>query len=76
MPYLSSLERIGQQIGENRGRKLGEAYILTRQLQRRFGTVPDWANEKIAKADTSALEEWCLRFVDAQALEEVFADRV
>ncbi len=61
----------GIQIGEQKG----EAKILTRLLQRRFGAVPDWANEKIAKATSQSLEEWSLRFIDAQSLEEVFADR-
>ncbi len=56
-------------------RQEGEARILTRQLQRRFGTVPDWANEKIAKADLSSLEEWSLRIFDAQSLDDVFSDK-
>ncbi|MBF0132422.1 MAG: DUF4351 domain-containing protein [Magnetococcales bacterium] len=51
-----------------------EAKILTRQLQRRFGTIPEWANEKIAKAEQSSLEDWSLRFVDAQSLDDVFSD--
>ncbi|MBF0134085.1 MAG: DUF4351 domain-containing protein [Magnetococcales bacterium] len=57
-------------------RQEGEANILTRQLQRRFGTVPDWASEKIAKADLPSLEEWFLRFVDAKSLDDVFSDKV
>jgi len=51
----------------------GEAAILTRQLQRRFGDLPTWVQEKIAKADLSILEKWSLQFVDAQYLEDVFA---
>ncbi|MBF0192766.1 MAG: DUF4351 domain-containing protein [Magnetococcales bacterium] len=57
------------------GRQEGEAKILTRLLQRRFGSLPDWANEKITKAKSSDLEEWSLRLMDApNSLEEVFAD--
>ena len=48
---------------------------MTRQLQRRFGELPMWVNEKLAKADSSALEEWGLRFVDATTLDSVFADK-
>ncbi|MBF0436750.1 MAG: DUF4351 domain-containing protein [Magnetococcales bacterium] len=74
----------GEQRGEQRGRQEGEkkgeqkeaSKILTRQLQRRFGTVPDWASEKIAKADLSSLEDWSLRIFDAQSLDDVFADKV
>ncbi|MBF0181123.1 MAG: DUF4351 domain-containing protein [Magnetococcales bacterium] len=58
------------------GRQEGEAAILMRQLQRRFGSVPAWASEKIAKATSQSLEAWSLRFVDAQSLDEVFADRM
>ncbi|MBF0418694.1 MAG: DUF4351 domain-containing protein [Magnetococcales bacterium] len=58
------------------GHRDGEAEMLTRQLQRRFGTVPDWANEKIAKAELSSLEEWSLRIFDAQLLDDVFSDKM
>ncbi|MBF0131741.1 MAG: DUF4351 domain-containing protein, partial [Magnetococcales bacterium] len=51
------------------------AKILTRQLQRRFGAVPERATQKIAQAEPSSLEEWILRFVDAQSLDDVFSDK-
>ncbi|MEO5330294.1 MAG: DUF4351 domain-containing protein, partial [Magnetococcus sp. THC-1_WYH] len=66
----------GEQIGEqSRGEQKGEAKILTRQLQRRFGDLPAWANEKIAKAESPLLEEWSLRIFDAQSLDDVFSDK-
>ncbi|MBF0421095.1 MAG: DUF4351 domain-containing protein [Magnetococcales bacterium] len=84
MPYITSVERIGIekgrligiQIGEQIGEQKGEAKILTRQLQRRFGSIPDWAKEKIAGAEPPSLEEWSLRFVDAQSLDDVFSDKM
>ncbi|MBF0108217.1 MAG: Rpn family recombination-promoting nuclease/putative transposase [Magnetococcales bacterium] len=66
----------GEQIGEQRGEQRGKTEMLTRQLQRRFGTVPDWAGEKIAKAERPSLEKWSLRIFDAQSLDEVFSDTV
>jgi len=66
----------GRQEGEQIGEQKGEAKILTRQLQRRFGVVPAWANEKIVKAEPSALEEWSLCIFDAQSLDDVFSDKV
>jgi len=57
-------------------RQEGEANILTRLLQRRFGTVPEWAKEKIAKAELPSIEEWSLRIFDAQSLDDVFSDKV
>ncbi|MBF0436369.1 MAG: DUF4351 domain-containing protein [Magnetococcales bacterium] len=67
MQYITSVERIGEQKGE--------AKMLTRQLQRRFGSVPDWVSEKIAEAEPPSLEEWSLRFVDAQSLDDIFSDK-
>ena len=72
--WVAMVRQEGILIGEQTGEKKGEATMLTRQLQRRFGNVPDWANEKIAKADPPSLEEWGLRFVDAKSLDEVFTD--
>nr|CAX83899.1 uncharacterized protein [uncultured bacterium] len=56
------------------GRLEGEAKMLTRQLQHRFGSLPDWVREKIAQANSDTLEAWSLRFIDARSLEEIFAD--
>ncbi|MBF0137752.1 MAG: hypothetical protein HQL65_16100 [Magnetococcales bacterium] len=67
MPYISSVERIGE--------KNGVAKMLTRMLQRRFGDLPAWANEKIAKAELSSLEEWSVHFVEAQSLDAIFVDK-
>ena len=70
--WLQQGRQEGEQIGEQRGEKKGEAKMLSRQLQRRFRDVPTWASDKIAKADLPTLEEWSLRFVDAQSLEDIF----
>ncbi|MBF0349206.1 MAG: hypothetical protein HQL81_16180, partial [Magnetococcales bacterium] len=71
MPYISSMERFLMKRDEQRGM----ATMLTSQLERRFGSVPDWASEKIASAESPSLEEWGLRFVDAQSLDDVFSDK-
>ena len=78
MPYITSVERIGEErgklIGIQMGRQEGEMMILTRLLQRRFGNLPAWATEKIAEADLSSLEAWSLRILDAPTIESVLAD--
>ncbi|MEO5331311.1 MAG: PD-(D/E)XK nuclease family transposase [Magnetococcus sp. YQC-5] len=61
-------------LAREEGEQKGETKMLTRQLQRRFGTLPDWASLKITKADLSSLEKWGLRILDAQSLDDVFAD--
>ncbi len=58
---------------EQRGEQRGEAALLLRQLERRFGVLPDWANHRVLAAETVMLEEWALRVLDAATLEEVLA---
>jgi hypothetical protein len=53
------------------GEQRGEAALLVRQLERRFGALPDWARDRIATGDTIALEQWGLRVLDAGSLEDV-----
>ncbi|MEO5349929.1 MAG: Rpn family recombination-promoting nuclease/putative transposase [Magnetococcus sp. YQC-3] len=60
--------------GEQAGEKKGEAKMLTHQMQRRFGDLPVWAREKIARAEPTELEEWGLRILDATTIESVFSD--
>ncbi|MEO5330572.1 MAG: DUF4351 domain-containing protein [Magnetococcus sp. YQC-5] len=72
MPYITSVERIGWQ----RGCHDGKAELLTHQLQRRFGEVPTWAIEKLAKAEPPSLEEWGVRILDAQSLDAIFAEPI
>ena len=86
MPYISSVERIGEEIGLKRGEELGlkrgeelgektgGARMLSRLLQRRFGEPPSWAHDKIAQADLPMLEQWSLRILDARSLEDVFGE--
>ena len=61
------------EFNRQEGRQEGEGAMLLRQLQRRFGDTPAWAKDKIANADLPTLEEWSLRILDAQSLEDVFA---
>ncbi|MBF0139960.1 MAG: DUF4351 domain-containing protein, partial [Magnetococcales bacterium] len=76
MPYISSVERIGEKRGVKKGRQEGKVEMLTSQLQRRFGSMPEWASERLSKADLPSLENWSLRIFDAQSLDDVFSDKV
>ena len=70
--YKSIFAREMLAKGEAKGRQEESASMLSRLLQRRFGDVPTWAHDNIAKADLLTLEEWSLRILDAQSLEDVF----
>ncbi len=64
-------EQKGRRAGRQEGRQEGEAAFLTRLLERRFGPLPAWASERIAAADTNALEEWGLRVLESGSLDEI-----
>jgi hypothetical protein len=60
-------------LGEMRGEMRGGAALLLRQLERRFGVLPDWARDRVLAADPVMMEEWGIRVLDAATLEEVLA---
>ena len=58
--------------GKEEGARNEAMSILTRQLERRFGPLPEAAIAKLHAADLATLEDWGLRMLDACGLEEVF----
>lgn len=61
--------------GRQDGMQKGEAAMLLRLLERRFGPLSDDVTGRIRAAGTGLLEEWGLRTLDATSLDDVFADR-
>ena len=61
--------------GRQEGRQEGEATMLLRQLERRFGALPSSVKERVQSANTAVLEEWGMRILDAESLDGVFGDR-
>ncbi len=55
------------------GVHLGEASVLRRLMERRWGDLPAWAGERLGKASREELESWTDRVLEAEGLEEVFA---
>ena len=78
MPYVTFVEREaraeGHEQGVAEGRETEAARMLRRLLKRRFGSLPDWADDKISAADTEQLERWGEELVVADTVEDVFAD--
>jgi predicted transposase YdaD len=58
----------------NEGRLEGEANVLIRQLERRFGRLADDIKQRIAAADADTLLVYADRVLDAKSLDEVFAN--
>jgi len=73
--WVERWQREGEEKGRQVGRQEGKAEMLLRLLQRRFGTLPAWATERVTSADTAALEDWSLRILDASNLEDVVGEQ-
>jgi len=63
MPYLATFERKAMEKGQ-RG-------VLRRQLTRRFGSLPAWAEERLSQGSEAELELWTDRILDEETLEAV-----
>jgi len=64
-------EQRGKREGELEGELKGELKVLRRQIEKRFGAMPGWAEERLATRTTSELEELSVRLLDAQSLEDL-----
>jgi predicted transposase YdaD len=64
----------GRQQGRQEGRQQGEAQLLTRLLERRFGTLAAADHARIQQADADELLTWGERLLTARTPEEVFGD--
>jgi hypothetical protein len=58
--------------GKAEGKAEGEANILVRLIERRFGHVPPHLRQRIFAADVATVEEWFDRVLDARDLQSVF----
>ena len=59
--------------GKAEGITEGEAKLLTRLLEKRFGEIPPTLRERILTAEVATLETWCDRVLQAPDLQSVFA---
>jgi len=51
--------------------KRGELTVLRRQIEKRFGAIPSWADERLAGRSPVDLEDLSVRVLDAQSLEDL-----
>ena len=87
MPYITSAERFGRQIGIELGReqgreqgleqgreegiRRGEATLLLRLIELRFGAADQDVIRRIHEADSETLLHWSDRILTAQSLSEL-----
>ena len=60
--------------GREEGRREGEAILLLRLLERKFGSLKSSVRQKIENADGERLLEWGERILTARSLAEVFGE--
>jgi flagellar biosynthesis/type III secretory pathway protein FliH len=85
MVYITSIEQLakeegmqagmqkGIQKGMQQGLSAGKGQALTKLLVLRFGELPPWAHEYLARADENTLDGWIEAVLSADTLESVFA---
>ena len=64
----------GRAQGRAEGRAQGKAETLLRQIERRFGAVPEDARNRILDAPVGDLDAWLDAFVSASSLDDVFSN--
>ena len=88
LPHVNTLEELAMMItekpgvwaqqwkleGKAEGKLEGQADLLLRQIERRFGAIPDDVAQRVHAANESQLTLWSLNFVDATTLGDVFRD--
>ena len=63
----------GRAEGTQDGIQQGELRILRRLLEKRFGPIPEWAEERLGGRSAEDLEALGIRLLEAQSLEALLA---
>jgi hypothetical protein len=71
--YMTAAQKI-EQKGREEGRLEGQANLLLRLLERRFGPIPSRATERVRQSTPDELERFSDRVLTASSLDEVLAD--
>ena len=85
LPQVDTLQELDMMIAEKapgiwarqwlkEGRVEGQADLLLRQLQRRFGVVSEDVSSRVRTASAADLENWSLNILDAVDVDDVFRD--
>ena len=72
MPILDDImdhEVLGPKIRE--GIAQGERRIVLRQIEKRFGPMPAWAEQRLAAMATAEIDDVALRLLDAASLKDL-----
>jgi len=62
----------GLKEGKQEGEQKGESHLLRRMVEKRFGSLPAWVEDRLRACSIEELERIGDRFVDAASLDELF----
>ncbi len=76
MPILNDImdhKVLGREFkrGLQEGRQEGEIRIVRRQIEKRFGPIPDWAEDRLQKLSEAEIESVGDRILDAPSVEDL-----
>ncbi len=83
-PYVTSFERLAREEGIElgleqgieqgilQGVQQGQKRLLSRLLEKRFGELPQWANERLDAASEEQLDAWTNAIFSADSIAGVF----
>jgi len=72
MRYINSVQRMYMEKFRAEGVVTGEAKLLKKQLEKRFGSLPTWAIDKLENAAEQELDIWSESILTAETLNAVF----
>jgi len=55
------------------GQQQGELRFFRKMMESRFGSLPEWVMKKIESASPETIEQWGIRLLKADRLEDVLA---
>jgi flagellar biosynthesis/type III secretory pathway protein FliH len=64
----------GLERGLGQGREQGTRRMLARQIVKKYGTIPAWAQTRLDQADTEQLETWADAILEAETLEALLSE--
>ncbi len=72
--WLEEGRQKGLEQGLEQGLRKGKVELLKDQASYRFGELPEWAVERLDRADVDTLGRWSSRLLEATRLEGIFDD--
>jgi predicted transposase YdaD len=73
--FLKDIRDSAKAVGMAEGRVEGMVAIVREQMETRFGPLPKWARERLAKASPAQAERWAKKVLTAATVEGVLGKR-